>query len=59
MTALTEFKKIAQKQPEPKTQTASEETSMSKAERMFGMQFQDLTEELTDALGYARGAAFS
>ena len=53
--SVAEFKKIAQKQPEPTTQPASEEASTSRAERLFGMQLQDLTDELTDALGYARG----
>ena len=28
---------------------------MSKAEQLFGMQLQDLTQELSDALGYALG----
>src|SRR5881392_759278 len=47
------FKKIAQKKPEPKRQGASEEAM--NAERLFGIQLQDLTDELTDALGYAPG----
>src|ERR1041385_3454527 len=49
------FKKIAQRQPPPKKQLTTNETSTSLAERLFGMQLQDLSEELTDALGYARG----
>jgi len=53
--SVAEFKKIADKQPEPKKQPASEEASTSNAERLFGMQLQDLTDELTDALGYVRG----
>ena len=52
---VAEFKKVAQKQPEPKKQLAPNETSTSLMERLFGMQLQDLSEELTDALGYARG----
>jgi S1-C subfamily serine protease len=52
--SVAEFKKIAQKQPEPKKEPENEEASASKAERLFGMQLQDLTDELTDALGYAR-----
>lgn len=53
---VAEFKKVASKQPPRKPQTASEQTSGSpNAERLFGMQLQDLTEELTDALGYAAG----
>jgi serine protease Do len=53
--SVARFKKIAQKQPEPKKQPALTEESTSNAERLFGMQLQDLSEELTDALGYARG----
>jgi serine protease Do len=54
--SVTRFKKIAQKSPEPKKQPATTtEASSSSAERLFGMQLQDLSEELTDALGYARG----
>jgi serine protease Do len=46
------FKEFAEKHPGGKNQPASgEETSTSHAERMFGMQLQDLNEELTDALG--------
>src|SRR6266849_978349 len=53
--SVAQFKKIAEKQPEPKKQLAANETSPSLAERLFGMQLQDLSGELTDALGYARG----
>jgi serine protease Do len=51
--SVGQFKKVAQKQSESKKETAPNETSA--AEQLFGMQLQDLTEELTDALGYARG----
>src|SRR6202030_337077 len=47
--SVAEFKKIAQKQPQgvaPPTPA----TSTSNAESLFGMQLQDLTEDLTDAL---------
>src|SRR5437762_43529 len=50
--SVSRFKKIAQKQPATKQQPSSE-TSTSKAERLFGMQLQDLSQELSDALGYA------
>jgi len=50
--SVSRFKKIAQKQPAPKQQPSSE-TSTSNAERLFGMQVQDLSGELSDALGYA------
>ena len=53
--SVARFKRVAQKQPEEKKQPATSETSTSNAERLFGMQLQDLSEELTDALGYARG----
>jgi serine protease Do len=51
--SIGQFKKVAQKQSESKKEPAPNETSA--AEQFFGMQLQDLTEELTDALGYARG----
>ncbi len=50
--SVSRFKKIAQKQPATKQQPPSE-TSTSNAERLFGMQLQDLSRELSDALGYA------
>ncbi len=49
------FKKIAQKQPAPKNEPGAEQTSTSNMERFFGIQLQDLTEQLADALGYTRG----
>lgn len=51
--SVANFKKIAQKQPAPKAQLAT--TPGSSAERLFGIQLQDLTDELTAALGYAPG----
>ncbi len=50
--SVSRFKKIAQKQPTTKQQPSSE-ISTSNAERLFGMQVQDLSRELSDALGYA------
>jgi serine protease Do len=50
--SVSRFKKIAQKQPAIKQQPSSE-ISTSNAERLFGMQVQDLSRELSDALGYA------
>jgi serine protease Do len=50
--SVSRFKKIAQKQSATKQQP-SNETSTSNAERLFGMQVQDLSGELSDALGYA------
>ena len=53
--SVNRFKKIAQKQTGLQNEAASVETSTSKAERLFGMQLQNLSQELSDALGYARG----
>ena len=53
--SIARFKKTAQNQPEPKKQPSTSEALASNAEHSFGMQLQDLSEELTDALGYARG----
>jgi serine protease Do len=50
--SVSRFKKIAQKQSATNQQPSSE-TSTSNAERLFGMQVQDLSGELSDALGYA------
>lgn len=50
--SVSRFKKIAQKQPATKQQPSSE-TATSNAERLFGMQVQDLSRGLSDALGYA------
>jgi serine protease Do len=53
--SVKNFKTFAEKHPGGKNQPAAKETSASNAERMFGMQLQDLNEELTDALGYEPG----
>jgi serine protease Do len=52
---VNRFKKIAQKQPKAKNQPASVETSTSNAEKLFGLQLQDLNQELSNALGYIQG----
>ena len=54
-TNVEAFKKYAVKQPPPKAPADHEESAGSNAERFFGIQLQELTEELTDALGYASG----
>ncbi len=58
---VEEFKKIAEQQPTPKPGAAEEATGSSKADRLFGLQLQDLTDDLAAALGYAsrRGALVS
>ena len=53
--SVNRFKKIAQKQPEPKKQLATSDPSVSNAERLFGMQLQNLSQELSRALGYTEG----
>ena len=53
--SVNRFKKIAQKRAGAKNEAGGAETSASNAERLFGMQLQNLSQELTDALGYARG----
>ena len=54
--SVDRFKKVAQKQAKPKSQPASAaDTSESSAEKLFGLQLQDLNQELSDALGYLRG----
>jgi serine protease Do len=53
--SVNRFKKMAQKRAGLKNEAASVETSASKAERLFGMQLQNLSQELSDALGYLRG----
>jgi serine protease Do len=53
--SVNQFKKVAQKQGKPKIQPASApDTSVSNAEKLFGLQLQDLNQELSDALGYLR-----
>jgi S1-C subfamily serine protease len=49
------FKAFAEKHPGGKTSPTAEEAPTSNAEKKFGMQLQDLNEELTDALGYQPG----
>ncbi|HZS18010.1 MAG TPA: trypsin-like peptidase domain-containing protein [Candidatus Udaeobacter sp.] len=54
--SVDRFKKVAQKQDKPKAPSTSAAVSPgSNAETLFGLQLQDLTQELSDALGYLRG----
>ncbi len=52
---VNRFRKTARIQPTTKTAPATNETSISRAEKLFGIQLQNLSQELSDALGYARG----
>ena len=54
-TSVAQFKEIAKNQPPPKTKSTELEETASKAQKFFGMQLQNLTPDLTDALGYAPG----
>ncbi|HEY6071623.1 MAG TPA: trypsin-like peptidase domain-containing protein, partial [Chthoniobacterales bacterium] len=51
--SVKNFKSFAEKHPSGKSSPVVQETN--NAERLFGMQLQDLTQELTDALGYQPG----
>lgn len=52
---VAQFMKVAQNQTAPKEPRADDSSQVSNAERLFGMQLQDLTPDLIDALGYASG----
>jgi len=53
--SVNRFKQVAMKQGKLKKPTAPAETSGSRVEKLFGIQLQDLSQELSDALGYLRG----
>jgi serine protease Do len=53
--AVVEFKKIAQQQPAEPQRTDLNQPAAANADRFFGMQLQDLTTELTEALGLVPG----
>ena len=50
--SVAQFKKVADGTAPKST---PKQTESSNSEKLFGMQLQDLTEDLTDALGYAAG----
>src|SRR6266446_4973017 len=54
-TSVAQFKTVAQNKPPPKEKAAENEATGSQALRLFGLQLQDLTSDLTDALGYVQG----
>jgi serine protease Do len=51
--SVAEFKKFAQGHPAAPASTPTEQ-AISSAEKYFGIQLQDLTDELADALGYVK-----
>ncbi len=53
--AVKGFKAVAEKQPSAQPRVSSNQPAASNADRLFGMQLQDLTTELTDAFGLMRG----
>ena len=53
--SVNRFKQVAMKQGKLQSQTAPAESSSSRVEKLFGIQLQDLSQELSDALGYLRG----
>ena len=54
--AVAGFKKVAQQKPATRSADADQAArSTSRTEQLFGMQLQDLTQDLTDALGYQPG----
>jgi serine protease Do len=54
-TSVTQFKEVAKNQPPPTPKSTKPEERSSKSQQLFGMQIQNLTPDLTDALGYAAG----
>jgi serine protease Do len=54
-TSVAQFKLVAQNKPSPKNTPADSEAASSQAQRLFGLQLQNLTSDLTDALGYVQG----
>jgi serine protease Do len=53
--SVNRFKQMAMKQGKRTNSPAPSESSSGRTEKLFGMQLQDLTRELSDALGYLRG----
>jgi serine protease Do len=53
--SVSHFKQVAMKQGKSKTSAEPAESSGSRVDKLFGIQLQDLTPELSDALGYLRG----
>ena len=55
-TSVAQFKEVAQNKPPPERQALPKtKRPASQAQRLFGLQLQDLTPDLTDALGYVQG----
>ena len=52
---VEEFKKVAARQPPPRSGATDDTSGATQADRLLGLQLQDLTPELASALGYAPG----
>lgn len=52
--SVNHFKQVAMRQGKPKTSPAPAEPGGARSEKLFGIQLQDLSSELSDALGYLR-----
>ncbi|MEP6956869.1 MAG: hypothetical protein ABI883_08585, partial [Chthoniobacterales bacterium] len=52
---VVQFKRVAENQPPARATPGEDDAQASNAERLFGMQLQNLTSELTDALGLVAG----
>ena len=52
---VNRFKQMAMKQSKLKESPGSAEPSSARVEKLFGIQLQELSSELSDALGYLRG----
>ena len=53
--SINKFKTYAEKHPGGKSPSTGDETGASNAERLLGLQLQNLSDDLSAALGYARG----
>src|SRR5215471_7871874 len=53
--SVNRFKQVAVKEAKSKGSPAPGEPSSARVEKLFGMQLQNLSSELSDALGYLRG----
>ena len=53
--SVNRFKQLAMKQAKVNSSPTPAEPSSARVEKLFGMQIQDLSSELSDALGYLRG----
>jgi serine protease Do len=53
-TSVAQFKEVAQNKT-PQNKPAENDVTGSRAQRLFGLQLQNLTSDLTDALGYVQG----